>query len=262
MTEIGFIKQFLEDNMDYARDKFRARESLTVTSKTEACDLLTEVDLTLQKRAVDQIRSVFPGDEIVAEEGEYASMPSHPNGRCWVMDPIDGTNNFVRGHFPVFAISLAFAIHGRTVAAGMGLPGTGDIYTAEEGKGAFVNGERLLVSQVQALDEARIDLDFGTLADRPAWLDRGRALITQAGQLRCHGSAVAAIAQVASGDLDAFVHMSLNPWDYAAGMLVVAEAGGVSSRLDGKALKLFDGKPGVLITNGAIHKDTVRLLKR
>lgn len=262
MTELGFIKQFLDDNINYAREKFRNRHSVTVTSKRDATDLLTEVDLTLQKRAVDQIRAAFPGDEIVAEEGEYAKLPSHPNGRCWVMDPIDGTNNFVRGLFPVFAISLAFAIHGRTVAAGMALPGTGDIYTAEEGKGAYLGKERLVVSQVQNIAEARFDLDFGGVADRSAWLERGRDLIGQAGQLRCHGSAVAAISQVASGDLDAFVHMSLNPWDYAAGMLVVEEAGGVASRLDGKALRLFDGKDGVLITNGAIHKEALRLIRR
>ena len=107
---------------------------------------------------------------------------------------------------------------------------------------AMPKRERMDTQTVEALDEARIDLDFGTLADRPAWLDRGRALITQAGQLRCHGSAVAAIAQVASGDLDAFVHMSLNPWDYAAGMLVVAEAGGSGGRLgssDAARRKLF-----------------------
>ncbi len=262
MTEIGFIKCFLEDNIGYARAKFADRASLTVTSKANASDLLTEVDLTLQKRAVDQIRATFPGDEIVAEEGEFSRMPASPNARCWVMDPIDGTNNFVRGMFPVFAISLAFAIHGRTVAAGMAYPGTGDIYLAEEGKGAFVNETRLLVSQVQQVAESRVDLDFGGVEDRNAWMERAQSLFRQSGQVRCHGSAVAAIGQVASGDLDAFVHMTLNPWDYAAGMLVVEEAGGVCSRLDGKTLKLFDGKDGVLITNGAIHKEIIRLIRR
>ena len=262
MTEIEFIKKFLEDNIGYAREKFQDRASVTVTEKADATDLLTEVDLTLQKRAVDQIRAAFPGDQIVAEEGEFSKMPAHPNARCWVMDPIDGTNNFVRGVFPVFAISLAFAIHGRTVSAGIALPGTGDVYLAEEGKGAYVNGTRLIVSQVQSLSDARVDLDFGGVSDRAAWLERGQGLLEAAGQLRCHGSAVSALGQVASGDLDAFVHMSLNPWDYAAGMLVVEEAGGVASRLDGKALKLFDGKPGVLITNGAIHKEVLRVIRR
>ena len=262
MTELEFIRKFLEENMAYAQDKFAAREGITVTSKKNANDLLTEVDLTLQKRAVDQIRRTFPGDLVVAEEGEFAKIPSDPQVRCWVMDPIDGTNNFVRGIFPVYAISLAFAIHGRAVAAGIGMPGTGDIYLAEEGKGAYCRDRRLVVSEVQALADARIDLDFGGVEDRDAWMERGQEVFRTAGQLRCHGSAVVSIGQVASADLDAFLHMTLNPWDYAAAQLIVEEAGGVASRLDGKPLKLFDGKQGVLISNGAIHKEMLRLIRK
>lgn len=262
MTELGFIKRFLEENMDYARDKFAARDAITVTSKRDANDLLTEVDLTLQKRAIDQIRRVFPGDAIVAEEGEYAKAPADPEGRCWVMDPIDGTNNFVRGVFPIYAISLAFAIHGRPVSAGVALPGMNSVLTAEEGQGAFWGRRRLVVSEVQTLAEAKVDLDFGGTEDREAWLERGQEIIRQSGQLRGFGSAVSAISQVATGDLDAFLHMTLNPWDYAAAQLLVEEAGGMASRLDGKPLRLFDGKLGVLISNGAIHKEMLRLIRK
>jgi len=262
MTEIEFIRRFLDENMAYARDKFSAREHITVTSKKNASDLLTEVDLTLQKRAIDQIRATYPGDVIVAEEGEFSRAPQDPNARCWVMDPIDGTNNFVRGLFPIYAISLAFTIHGRTVAAGIGIPGTGDVYLAEEGQGAYCGKRRLVVSEVQILEDARVDLDFGGVEDRTAWLDRGQEVFRAAGQLRCHGSAVVSIGQIASADLDAFVHMTLNPWDYAAAQLIVEESGGMASRLDGKPLKLFDGKQGVLISNGAIHKEILRLLRK
>lgn len=262
MTELVFIKKFLEDNMAYARDKFAARDGITVTSKRDANDLLTEVDLTLQKRAIDQIRRIFPGDEIVAEEGEYARGPSDPDARCWVMDPIDGTNNFVRGLFPVYAISLAFAIRGRAVAAGIALPGLNTIFTAEVGAGTFHGKRRLMVSEVQTLADAKVDLDFGGMEDRAAWLERGQEIIRQSGQLRGYGSAVSAISQIASGDLDAFVHMTLNPWDYAAAQLLVEEAGGMASRLDGKPLHLFDGKLGVLISNGAIHKEMLRLIRK
>jgi myo-inositol-1(or 4)-monophosphatase len=262
MTELGFIRKFLEDNMAYARDKFAARGAITVTSKRDANDLLTEVDLTLQKRAIDQIHHSFPGDSIMAEEGEFAKGPDEPEGRCWVMDPIDGTNNFVRGLFPVYAISIAFAIHGRAVAGGIALPGVNTIFTAEHGKGAFHGKRRLVVSEVQTLEEAKVDLDFGGMEDRAAWLERGQEIIRHAGQLRGYGSAVSAISQIASGDLDAFLHMTLNPWDYAAAQLIVEEAGGMASRLDGKPLHLFDGKQGVLITNGAIHKEMLRLIRK
>lgn len=262
MTEIDFIAKFLNENMSYAREKFAGRAEITVTSKASANDLLTEVDLTLQKRAVDKIRSTFPGDQVMAEEGEFARIPDDPDARCWVMDPIDGTNNFVRGIFPIFAISLAFTIHGRAVAAGIGLPGTGDIYLAEEGRGAFRGERRLVVSEVQTLAEARVDLDFGGMEDRGLWLDRAQDVFRHTGQLRCHGSAVASIGQIASADLDAFLHMTLNPWDYAAAQLIVEEAGGMASRLDGKPLRIFDGKQGVLISNGAIHKEILRLLRK
>lgn len=262
MMELSFIKKFLEENLGYALEKFATRDELTVTSKRDANDLLTEVDLTLQKRAVDQIRKQFPGDLVVAEEGTYAEPPRDPRARCWIMDPIDGTNNFVRGIFPVYAISLAFAIHGRTAAAGIALPGTGDVYLAEAGQGSYRGDQRLLVSEVQTLSEARVDLDFGGVEDRAAWLERGPDIFRQAGQLRCHGSAVASIGQIASADLDAFVHMTLNPWDYAAAQLIVEEAGGMASRLDGKPLQLFDGKQGVLVSNGAIHNEILRLIRK
>jgi myo-inositol-1(or 4)-monophosphatase len=256
MRELTFIEEFLRENAAYARDKFAARDGLTVTTKSDPTDLLTEVDLTLQKRATDRIRALYPGDVIVAEEGEFARMPKDPQARCWVMDPIDGTNNFVRGLFPIFGVSIAFAKGGQAVAGGVCLPGTGDLFLAERGAGAFRNGRRLQVSEVQSVSEARIDMDFSTVADRRGMVERGAALLCGAGQLRCHGSAVASICQIASGDIDAYVHMTLHPWDYAAAQLMVEEAGGMATRHDGTPLALFDGRKGVIISNGAIHEET------
>lgn len=260
MREIEFIERFLRDNAGYVREKYASRGDITVTSKRDVNDLLTEVDLTLQKRAVSQIQEAFPGDTIVAEEGEFANFSHNPQGRCWVMDPIDGTNNFVRGIFPIFAVSIGFAIQGRPVSAGVFLPGTNDVLLAERGKGSFRNGKRMRVSDVQQAAEARVDLDFSTIADREELLHRGRRVITSVGQMRCHGSAVASISQVATGDIEAYLHMSLCPWDYAAAQLLVEEAGGMATRLDGSTLYLFDGKQGVLISNGAVHQEILGLV--
>lgn len=260
MNELQFIENFLRDNAAYARDKFAMRGDLTVTAKTDPNDLLTEVDLTLQKRATDRIRSLFPNDTIVAEEGEFSKLPSDPKARCWVMDPIDGTNNFVRGLFPIFGISIAFAQGGRAVAGGVSLPGTGDLFLAERGQGAFRNGQRLRVSEVQAVGEARIDMDFSTPSDRHDMVTRGAELLCVTGQLRCFGSAVASICQIATADSDAYIHMSLSPWDYAAAQLMVEEAGGMATRHDGSPLELFDGRKGVIISNGAIHEELQGLL--
>lgn len=261
MNEITFIETFMRDNLEYTREKYRDRDSITVTSKSDITDLLTEVDLTLQKRAVDLIQENFPGDAIVAEEGQYSQFPDDHNARCWVMDPIDGTSNFVRGMFPLFGISLAFAMGGESVVGGVIFPGSGDLLLAERGSGATLNGSPVRVSDIQTLAEARVDLDFSGIADRKAMLDRASGIILTTGGLRCHGSAVCSIGQVATGHNDAYVHMTLNPWDYAAAQLLVEEAGGLATRLDGAPLKLFDNRKGVLISNGAVHDELLGKLK-
>jgi len=260
MTEIEFIEDFLRENAQYAREKYAMRQEITVTAKRDANDLLTEVDLTLQKRAVDQIRDRFPGDSIVAEEGEFSAIPKEPSGRCWVMDPIDGTNNFVRGLFPVYGISIGFALNGEAVSGGVMLPGVDRMLLAERGGGATMNGAPIRVSEVQTLEESRIDLDFSGIWDRRAIVDKALGVLIESGQIRCHGSAVASLAQVASGDAEAYVHMSLSPWDYAACQVIVEEAGGMATRHDGTPLRLFDGRKGVLVSNGAIHEALMALI--
>ncbi len=261
MNELDFIQAFLQENAAYAREKFSDRSGLTVTTKTDATDMLTEVDLTLQKRAVDAIREQFPNDAILAEEGEYSTLPADPHGRCWVMDPIDGTSNFVRGRFPLFGISLAFAEGGRAQAGGVGLPGNEDIFLAQRGQGATLNGHRITVSETRDTGLARVDVDFSTRGDRQAMLTRAAPLISGIGQVRCHGSAVVALCEVAAGDADGYVHMTLNPWDYAAGQLLVEEAGGQATRLQGEPLGIFDGGKGVLVTNGALHAGLMNLIQ-
>jgi myo-inositol-1(or 4)-monophosphatase len=261
MNEITFIETFLKANLEYTLEKYQDRDTITVTSKSDATDLLTEVDLTLQKRAIDQIGENFPGDTIVAEEGTYNRFPDDPNVRCWVMDPIDGTSNFVRGMFPLFGISLAFAMGGESVAGGVLFPGTGDLLLAERGSGATLNGKPVRVSDIQSLAEARVDLDFSGLSDRRAMLDRASDIILGTGVLRCHGSAVCSIAQIATGHVDGYVHMTLNPWDYAAAQLLVEEAGGLATRHDGTPLKLFDNRKGVVISNGAVHEELLSKLR-
>lgn len=261
MTEIEFITTFLAENAGYAREKFATRGDLTVTSKTSPTDLLTEVDLTLQHRAIEKIREHFPDDQIVAEEGEFSTFPKDPHARCWVMDPIDGTSNFVKGIFPVYAISLAFAEKGIPQVGGVCLPDMDMTFLAERDKGATMNGKPCRVSQIQTLDASRIDVDFSTLKDRQTILSRASNIITSIGQIRCHGSAVCSIIQIATGDVEAYLHMSLNPWDYAAAQLIVEESGGVATRLDNSPLELFDGREGLLITNGAIHSDVLCCIK-
>jgi myo-inositol-1(or 4)-monophosphatase len=262
MKEIHLIEEFLTANLGYVREKYSDKASLTVSAKTSANDLLTEVDLTVQKRFVDLVSDAFPGDLVVGEEGGYSRYPEDRNARCWVIDPIDGTNNFVRGLFPIFAISIAFTVRGEVSAAGVILPATGDLFLAESGSGSFRNGQRLHVSEVQAVNEACVHVDFCTPANRDELLARTGEVLRNAGQIRCHGSAVASICQIATGDVDGYVHLGLDPWDFAAAKLIVEEAAGRTSRLDGRLLRVFAPKSGLVITNGAIHSEVVRMLNR
>ncbi|HNR30735.1 MAG TPA: inositol monophosphatase [Candidatus Hydrogenedentes bacterium] len=258
-VETKLIEEFLVETGDYVRERYAARERVAVVAKAHASDLLTEVDLTVQKRAVEAVARAFPRDAFIGEEEGLARFPANPDGRCWVMDPIDGTYNFVRGLLPMFGVSLAFVEHGVPQAGGVLFPVTGDLLIAERGGGAYRNGQRIRVSTVRTLEECSLGVDFGDGGDRISLFERGAGLLRAVGQLRCLGCAVLSLCQIATGDADAYVHLTLTPWDYAASQIIVEEAGGRASRLDGGPLRLFDGKRGVLFSNSALHDAIVEL---
>ncbi len=255
MTEPEFIKALLEDLSGYVRERYGDRASVEVGSKKEPNDLLTEVDVEVQRRAMERIRQEFPGDVFVAEEEGMHQTPDDASCRAWIMDPIDGTQNFVRGLFPAFGISLAFVNSGSLQAGGVSMPMTGDLFLAERGKGAFRNGERLKVSDVDSLGYARVEVDLGPPSIRERNLKAAANILRDGGQIRCHCAAVVGICSVATGDMDAYVHARLSPWDYAASVLICEEAGGKATCFDGKPLDLFAGTTSILVTNGVLHRE-------
>ena len=210
--EIQFIRELLDELASYVRERYADRTSVEVTSKSEPNDLLTEVDLAVQQRAMERIAQVFPGDLFLAEEAGMSRIPGDVPERVWLMDPIDGTQNFVRGIFPAFGISLAFAAKGEVVAGGVSLAIPGDLFWAERGSGAFRNGRRIHVSHVGSLEEARAEVDFGGPPVREGTLAAATGILRDAGQIRCHCAAVVGLCSVATGDMDAYIHVSLNPW--------------------------------------------------
>ncbi len=260
MKEILFIEQVLKVTSVLVREKYVQRERVEVQSKSEANDLLTSVDLAVQDYIVEQIANLFPNDLIAAEERDFANIPSDPACRCWVIDPIDGTQNFVRGLFPAFGISVAFAVGGRPVAGGVAMPMTRETFLAEQGAGAWKDGKTLRVSGVDSLAVSRIEIDFSGRRHRGETLDRADRVIREAGQLRCNCATVVALCSIAAGEMDGFVHVGLNPWDYAAGQIIIEEAGGKATRLDGSPLALFDDGRGVLMSNGHIHDELLAAL--
>ena len=253
MNELDLIELILRETSAYVKAKYAGRTRLRVQEKNGANDLLTEVDVAAQSQIVNRISKSFPTDTVIAEEEGLDQHPDTPPSRCWVIDPIDGTQNFLRGLFPAFAISIAFVRDGKISAAGIAMPVSQDLYLAERNCGATRNTQPLQVSRHGDLGRARVEVDFSVPEDREATLESLGRVIHAAGQLRCEGAATVALCAVAAAEAEAYVHVGLRPWDYAAGQLIVEEAGGTASRLDGSPLALFDGKEGVLISNGAVH---------
>ncbi|MEK7795142.1 MAG: inositol monophosphatase family protein, partial [Candidatus Hydrogenedentota bacterium] len=248
-SEAAFIESILREVSPYVRERYAERRSIAVSSKTGPNDLLTEVDSEVQRRIVSAITRAYPGDCIVAEEDGMNHAPGDLNARCWIIDPIDGTQNFVRGLFPMFGVSIAFAEKRLVRAGGVMMPVVDDLFLAEHGAGARRNGAALWASKRTDLATARVEIDFGNPTIRRDSLDRFSGFIEHAGEVRTVCAAVVGLCSVAAGEADGYVNVGLSEWDYAAAALIVEEAGGAVSRLDGSPVVLFDGRRGMLATN-------------
>jgi myo-inositol-1(or 4)-monophosphatase len=225
--------------------------------KKGAIDLVTEVDLAVERMFRALIAERFPDHAVLAEEfGGAATVPAGP---CWVFDPIDGTTNFAHG-VPIFCASLALEIDGVAQTAAVYDPNRRELFTAERGGGARLNGQPLHVSAATQLVDAllvtgfpydvhrRLDDIVGLFA---AFVGRARAV-------RRLGSAAIDLCWVAAGRMDGFWEGDLNPWDIAGGALIVAEAGGRVTATDGSAFASRGGQ--VLATNGHLHPAMVDVI--
>jgi myo-inositol-1(or 4)-monophosphatase len=222
-----------------------------------ATNLVTEVDRRAEALIVDALAREFPSHGVVAEEG--SSRRAEGEWR-WYVDPLDGTNNFAHG-YPMVAVSLALERDGDAVAAVVRDALRGETFWAERGAGARTERGPLAVSRTAELSaslvatgfpydkhESAVDnvANFGRVTKRVRGVRRG-------------GAAALDLAYVAAGRLDGFWELKLSPWDTAAGVLLVAEAGGRVSRIDGSAYR--PGDVDVVATNGGIHEELRALLK-
>lgn len=254
MNEIQLIENVLKESVSFVREQYAKRRNLEVFVKKHENDVLTLVDLAVQEDLVEKIKAEFPTDQIVGEESGLDFLnTTDPPKRCWFIDPIDGTQNFLRGQFPAFGISVGFVKNGVSVAGGVVFPISGDLFTAETGGGAYKNDERISVSTISHIPSARIDIDFDALQRRETALHRSTDLILKAGQIRSYSCAVVGFCQVAAGEQETYLLFGANSWDIAAGQIIVEEAGGLVTRLDGETLRPFDGKTGAIVANRDIH---------
>jgi myo-inositol-1(or 4)-monophosphatase len=196
-------------------------------------DFVTRADRESEESIVGSIRERFPGDGFLGEEG--GSRGSGSEARTWIVDPLDGTSNFIAG-FPFWCVSVA-AREGREIVAGaVWDPLRGEMYAAEKGGGAFRNGERISVSTQRGLDGAFLATGFPFRhKDRvDLYLSLFRRLFLRARAIRRAGSAALDLANVAAGVFDGFFEFRLSVWDIAAGALLIEEAGGRVSDFDGR----------------------------
>jgi myo-inositol-1(or 4)-monophosphatase len=253
MSEVNFIEDLLKQNGSYIQANYANRRLLPVNSKAHANDFITDVDINVQKQLVAEIRKTFPDDSILAEESGLSVYPDKIPERCWAIDPIDGTQNFLRGLFPAFGISLAFIERGIIVAGGVFMPILGDVFLAAAGKGATKNNKPIHVTDITELALARIDIDFDGPVNREEIITRSGNLLRRAGQIRSNACSVVGFCGVASGEQDAYIVLGINTWDIAAGVILVTESGGTVTRFDGSPVNPFDSRKDALVSNGAIH---------
>lgn len=221
-----------------------------IENKEGKNNLVTEYDKASEKCIIEEIRKHFPHHGFLAEE----SGSSSGSDILWIIDPLDGTANFAHG-IPWFSISIAATL-GETILAGVVLnPMTGDLFSAEKGGGAFLNGEKLKVSAESNIDKAMLGMGFParSLEDNPLHcIDRLAEFVEQGIPLRRMGSAALDLSYVAAGRFDGFWELTLQPWDIAAGQLLVEEAGGKISHYDGKTRPLLSTGT-FLASNSVLH---------
>ncbi|HJS28680.1 MAG TPA: inositol monophosphatase family protein [Anaerolineales bacterium] len=234
-----------------------AGEILRIGSKTGfrvshkgVTDLVTELDYKSEQYLLDRIREKFPGHQIVTEEsGQHDGDPSHQ----WLIDPLDGTTNFSHG-VPIYAVSLGYLRDGVPQMGAVYDPNLDACFSAERGLGSWMNGKRLRVSEGAMLDQSLLVTGFPyDIRTNPANnLDHYAHFALRTHAVRRLGSAALDLCYVADGRFDGYWELSLSPWDLAAGALIVEEAGGIVTRLDGEADYL---RPpySVLAGNPVIH---------
>ncbi len=220
--------------------------------------LVTEADFAAQKAIVSIIRDHFPGHGMIAEEQDLSSNSGTED--LWIIDPLDGTNNFAHT-IPHFSISIAYARSGRVVAGTVFDPVRNEMFTAWKGGGAYLNESPIRVSKARTLQEAIIATGF--YYDRDMIMRKTLNSIEKLFEaniqgIRRFGSAALDLCWVACGRFDAYFEYKLSTWDFAAGTLILSEAGGICTDHKGQRADLQS--TGIAVSNGNLHRELMNIV--
>ncbi len=228
-------------------------QPLDINYKRRA-DLVTVADRRSEALIVGRLRERFPDHAIVAEEGGNHRASS---GYCWYVDPLDGTTNYAHG-FPVYCVTLGLALRNEVIAGVVYDPTRNDLYTAERGGGAFLNSRPLRVSTTEKLGDSLVATGFPPFATNHDLNVQFYFRFTELTHgIRRAGSAALDLCSVAAGRFEGFWELKLNPWDKAAGVLMVTEAGGRVTDVRGAAFNLLGDD--VFASNGRVHEQMLEV---
>jgi len=221
-------------------------------------NLVTEMDMRSERTIVGILRSAFPDHGIVAEE---ETKIRNASGFTWIIDPLDGTTNYAHG-YPCFSVSIALE-QGESIIAGVVYdPMREELFSAEKGKGAFLNGKPIRVSASDTLIKSLLATGFpyDRKVSEKNNLNYFHDLLMASQEVRRDGSAALDLCSVAAGRFDGFWELKLKPWDVAAGSLIVREAGGMVSDFSGTHFSVDDDE--ILASNGKIHQQMLDVLQQ
>jgi len=239
----------------------RLGRALQISNKGDI-DLVTEADLAAEKLIIERIRSHYPRHAILAEESGLSDGITVVPGKSewkWIVDPLDGTTNYAHG-YPCFCVSIALERAGRIEIGVIYDPLRDEMFAAERGRGATLNERGISVSSVADLNSAMVCTGFPyDVRERPNFARHFATFTMEAQAVRRDGSAALDLASVACGRFDGFWEDGLNPWDIAAGVLLIEEAGGRVTDFAGGTLNIYTAK--VLVSNGKIHQAMMRVLR-
>ena len=234
------------------------RQDFQVEFKTNTSDLVTEIDKRSEKVIMDFIKKEFPTHGILTEEsGSFSQQAEY----VWVVDPLDGTTNFAHG-LPIFSVSIAVLKNNEPIAGVVYDVMRDVVYSAEKGAGAFEQGKKIHVSTVDNLEQSLLVTGFPyDVRNNPSHvIERFNAFLFESQAVRRLGSAAIDFCYVASGIFEGFWEVTLNPWDIAAGKLIVEEAGGKVTNFKGEPISVFSKQ--ILASNGLVHEKMSRILQR
>ncbi|MBL8183292.1 MAG: inositol monophosphatase [Blastocatellia bacterium] len=230
----------------------------TITKKGDI-NLVTEADLASEALIIERIRSHFPRHAILAEESGEAIVIGSDSEFKWIIDPLDGTTNYAHG-YPCFCVTIALEHNGEIVSGVTYDPTRDELFAAEKGRGATLNGKPIRVSATAELGNALLVTGFPyDFKVREKFARHLTEFLLASRGVRRDGSAAIDMAYVACGRFDGFWEEGLNPWDVAAGKLLIEEAGGVVSYYDGAKFSIYT--PPIVASNGLIHEQMTGILK-